>query len=399
MIIKNENLRTLCSRMLWLLVIMFIYCLGNAIPLPFVEVTKSFNHVINHSPMGLLTLMGGSNYMQITLFSVGINPMMISMILIQVFSMTGALGFDALSPRQVDFFQQLMTLIFAAIQSTTVIWGMHLIPHHEILKIIAAVLIMSTGAMLVSWLGSMNSVKGIGGMMMLFLINITVGMLPRLSTAVHLIMKSNHPYLYLGGLLILALLLVYFWIAFSYAYYPLRLININFPSYDKPLTLPIGLNTGAMMMYMMGMSIIMLPMMIGQIFHIGWLNGAAFNVTFATIIGFLMFYLFSFMQFNPKDKAKMLRNQNNYILGLRPGRPTQKFLTKCLVWASLPGAIINTFQMVFGIVGIRYLGKVGAIASIPMVSVMVVMFMFGIKDSILTLLIPYEYEKIIKKEG
>lgn len=349
--------------------------------------------------MGLLTLMGGSNYMQITLFSVGINPMMISMILIQILSMTGAFGFDALSPRQVDFFQQLMTLIFAAIQSTTVIWGMHLIPHHELLKIACAVLIMCTGAMMVSWLGSMNSVKGIGGMMMLFLINITVGMLPRLSTAVHLIMKSNYPYLYLAGLLILALLLVYFWIAFSYAYYPLRLVNINFPSYDKPLTLPIGMNTGAMMMYMMGMSIIMLPMMIGQMFHIRWLNGATFNVIFATIVGFVMFYLFSFMQFNPKDRAKMLRNQNNYILGLRPGRPTQKYLTKCLFWVSLPGAVINTAQMVFGIVGIRYLGNIGAIASIPMVSVMVVMFMFGIKDSILTLLVPYKYERIIKKEG
>lgn len=399
MIFKNENLRVLCGRLFWLLVIMFIYCLGNAIPLPFVEVTKSFNHVINHSPLGLLTLMGGSNYMQITLFSVGINPMMISMILIQIFTMTGALGFDALSPRQIDFFQQFMTLVFAAIQSTTVIWGMHLLPHHDLLKIACAVLIMSTGAMFVSWLGSMNSVKGIGGMMMLFLINITVGMLPRLSQAVHLIMKTNYPYLYLGALLVLALGLVYFWIAFSYVYYPLQLININFPSYSKPLTMPIGLNSGAMMMYMMGMSIIMLPMMLGQIFHIAWLNGALFNVVFSTVIGFGMFYLFSFMQFDPKQKAKQLRNQNNYILGLRPGRPTEKYLTKCLVWASLPGAILNTVQMVFGIVGVRYLGNVGAIASIPMVSVMVVLFMFGIKDSILTLLIPYQYEKLIKKEG
>lgn len=395
----SPQLKNLRHRVEWLLLIMFIYCLGMAIPLPFVRVTARYTHVLQNSSLGLLSLMGGSNYNQITLFSIGINPMMISMILVQLLQMGGILGFDALSQRQINWLQQLLTLIFAAIQGMTIVWGLHLIPHHDIEKIASAVLILTTGAMFVTWLGSMNSKKGIGGMITLILINISVGMVPRIQSAIQAMSKMNHPVFLIVGLLVLSLALVYFWIAFSYAYYPIPLIQMTLPSYSKPLTLPIGLNSGAMMTFMMGMALITLPMMAGQVLQIPWLLNPWFNVIYSSVVTFALFYFFTFMQFNPKEQAKMMRNQNNYILDVRPGLPTQKYLTKRLVWVSLPGAILNTFQMVFGIVGVRYLGSLGSIAFLPMIIVMIVMFMFGIKDMILIMLVPHEYEKMMKKEG
>lgn len=395
----SPQLKNFKHRVYWLLFIMFVYCLGNAIPLPFVEVTRKFTHIMNSSPLGLISLMGGSNFTQITLFSIGINPMMIAMILMQVLTMSGFMGFDALSQKQQQVFQQFATLILAILQSIAVVWGLQLIPHRELDHCIMAVIILTTGAMFVNWLGTMNSLKGIGGTVTLILINISVGMLPRIRQAVHIIERMDHPYLMIAGLMVLALGLVYFWIAFSYAYYPMTLINVMLPSYSKPLTMPIGMNTGAMMMYMMGMGLITLPMMAGQIYQIKFLQNPYVNMTLAAIIAFVLFYFFTYMQFNPKSQAKMLRNQNNYILGIRPGLPTQKYINKRLFWVSLPGALLNTFQLAFGFVGTQVLGDLGTIAFIPMTAVMIVLFMFGIKDMILTLLIPYQYERVMKKEG
>lgn len=395
----SPQLKNFAHRVYWLLFIMFVYCLGNAIPLPFVEVTRHFTHIMNSSPLGLISLMGDSNFNQITLFSIGINPMMIAMIVMQVLTMSGFMGFDALSSKQQQFFQQLMTLILAVIQSAGVVWGLRLIPHSRMDQTIMAILILTTGAMMVTWLGTMNMVKGIGGTVTLILINISVGMLPRLKRAIHIIYGMSHPYLMLAGLMILALGLVYFWIAFSYAYYPMTLIDVMLPSYSKPLTMPIAMNAGAMMMYMMGMALITLPMMVGQIYHIKFLQNPYINMTIASVIAFSLFYFFTYMQFSPKSQAKVLRNTNNYILGVRPGLPTQKYINKRLFWVSLPGAILNTFQLAFGLIGVQVFGNFDTIAFIPMTAVMIVLFMFGIKDIILTLLIPYRYERLMKKEG
>lgn len=396
---RSPQLQNLYHRTGWLIFILFIYCLGNAIPLPFVQVTKHYTDILQHTSLGLLSLIGGSNYNQITLFSLGINPMMVSMIAIQVLSMSGFLGFDALSEHQIMYFQQFLTLVFAAVESTTVVLGLHLIPHHNHYQIVCAILIMSTGAMFVNWLGTMNSKKGIGGTITFILINISVGMLPRIQQAMKYIWRMSHPVLFMVGLVVLALVLVSFWVELGYAYYPIKLIEMSFPSYSKPLTLPIGMNSGAMMTFMMGMALITLPMMAGQIFNIKWLQNPLFNIIFSSITTFVLFYFFTFMQFNPKEEAKMLRNQNNYILGIRPGLPTQQYLTKRLIWVSLPGAFLNTIQLAFGMVGIRYLGPMGSIAYIPIMIVMIIMFMFGIKDMIMIMLVPHQYAKVIEKEG
>ena len=73
-------------------------------------------------------------------------------------------------------------------------------------------------------------------------------------------------------------------------------------------------------------------------------------------------------------------------------------MTKRLIFASLPGALINALQLSMGLVGSKLLGKFAGFAIIPLNAVMVVMFMSGIKDVFLILLFPQKYEKLAKKE-
>lgn len=154
------------------------------------------------------------------------------------------------------------------------------------------------------------------------------------------------------------------------------------------------------MTYMIGMALLMFPTMIGSLLG---RNSIFANVYFDAIISgllaFGLFYFFAFMQFNPKEQAKQLRNSNNYVLGIRPGKPTQEYLKQKLLRVSFWGALLNAIQLTLGLLGNQLLGKFAGFAVIPMNIVMLVMFMTGIKDQLLTLLFPSRYEKLMKKEG
>ena len=70
-----------------------------------------------------------------------------------------------------------------------------------------------------------------------------------------------------------------------------------------------------------------------------------------------------------------------------------------LLRVSFWGALLNAIQLALGLLGNQLLGKFAGFAVIPMNIVMLVMFMTGIKDQLLTLLFPSRYEKLMKKEG
>ena len=89
---------------------------------------------------------------------------------------------------------------------------------------------------------------------------------------------------------------------------------------------------------------------------------------------------------------------NNYILGVRPGEPTRKYLRQILLHVSFLGALLNAIQLSFGLLGGQVLGNFAGLAIIPMNMIMIVMFMQGIKDQILVLLFPLKYEKLMKEE-
>lgn len=105
-----------------------------------------------------------------------------------------------------------------------------------------------------------------------------------------------------------------------------------------------------------------------------------------------------FVAFNPKDQAKAMRNNHNYILGIAPGRPTQTYLRKLIWILGFPGAILNAAQLVLGLYGSRFMGRYAGFAVIPMNVVMIVMFMSGIRDQVATLLFPYKYDRLEREK-
>lgn len=106
-------------------------------------------------------------------------------------------------------------------------------------------------------------------------------------------------------------------------------------SHDKPIILPLGLNMGAMMTYMVGMSLLMIPTLLANILGPQSLfANPYFEIVLSGILAFALFYFFTFVQFDPKEQAKTMLHNNNYIIGIRPGEPTKKYLQHLVIHVS-----------------------------------------------------------------
>lgn len=393
---KTSQLSNLYKRIRVTLLILFVYVLGSSIPLPYAHTSKQFVNILHHTPVGIASFMGGANLQQLSLFMVGLNPMMIAMLLMQLLMMIRLFHFDTLSMTQIMYIQQFLILGLAALQSAAVTAGLHIT--NNAWQTAAVILILTTGSMFVTWLGFMNMQFGIGGTVTIILFNIITSSIPTVQRAVRSIRLLPHATWWLVGLVILAILLMIFWLAFAKAYYPLKTIDVLLDSHSKPVIVPLGLNMGAMMTYMVGMALLMMPIMFSNILgpH-SLLAKPSFDALISGIMSFFLYYFFSFVQFSPYQQARSYRNANTYIPGIHPGKPTQRYLNRLMWVICFPGALLNSLQLTFGLMGQYFLGKYAGLSIIPMNVVMIVLIMNGVKDNFFTLTFPHKYVRFSQR--
>ncbi len=379
------------------LLILIIYMLGCTIPVPLTSISSIYREVLANSSVGIMSFMSGSNLQRLSLFMVGLNPLMIAMMIVQLLMMLRLFYFDTLSTNQVMRFQQWLTLILAVIQSLAITLGLHITK--TLLDSLAVTLILTAGSLFVVWLGNINMKFGIGGTITIILFNIISGSFPSLIRSVKLLSQQRYGIIMVVLAGIVGCIILVFWIAFSRAYYPIKIVNTMMSSHDKPIILPLGLNMGAMMTYMVGMSLLMVPTLLINVLgpRSIWAN-PYFNMAVSGGLAFVLFYFFTFVQFDPKEQAKTMLHNNNYIIGIRPGEPTKKYLQQVVLHVSFIGAVLNAIQLSFGLLGSQILGKFAGLAIIPMNMIMIVMFMQGIKDQLLMLLFPLRYAHLMKDE-
>ncbi|WP_367342618.1 accessory Sec system protein translocase subunit SecY2 [Limosilactobacillus sp.] len=393
---KTSQLSNLYKRIRVTLLILFVYILGSSIPLPYAHTSHQFTRLLHDTPMGITSFMSGANMQQLSLFMVGLNPMMIAMLLMQLLMMIRLFHFDTLSMSQIMYVQQGLILVLAVIQSAAMTVGLHLTDNPWTTA--SVIIILTTGSMFVTWLGFMNMQFGIGGTVAIILFNIITSSIPTVLGALRSINKLSHPTLILIAIVIFNILLMIFWLAFTKAYYPLKAVNILLDSHSKLVTTPLGLNMGAMMTYMVGMALLMMPLIFSSILgpH-SLLARPGFDALISGIMSFFLYYFFSFVQFSPYQQSRSFRNSNTYIPGLHPGKPTQKYLTRLMWIVCFPGALLNSIQLTFGLMGQYFLGKYGGLSVIPMNVVMIVLIMNGVKDNLFTLTFPRKYERFSQR--
>ena len=353
------------KKILFTLVVLLIYRLGNCVPVPYVNVTALttyFSTQLSNTVLGLYNAMSGSAFSQATVFALGIQPYINASIIIELL----CIAIPALERLAKDGGEEGKKKIQKITRYTTVGLGLLMgFAYYVMLKnysllsetgfIYGLVIILSftAGASFLMWMGEQIDEFGIGNGISMILF---AGIISRIPTLISnmVTMLGDGSLKWYGAILIvigmLALMAFIVFITNSERRIPVQYAKrvVGRKVYGGQNThLPIKVNMSGVMPIIFAQSIASLPATICAFG--GWTSNWAYKHVFTStsviytiiylllIVGFSYFY--ATIQYNPVEVANNLKKNGGFIPGFRPGRPTADFIRKVINKITLFGAI------------------------------------------------------------
>ena len=381
---KAWGIPELRKKIIFTLLILLIFRIGNAITVPYVDVTalKAQLNAFGGSILSLYDVMSGGAFSTATVFALSIQPYINSSIIIQLLTV----AIPALERLAKDGGEEGRKKIQSITRYTTVAiailqgFGYYMMMQRYNLLAVseptiwhALVIIVSfiAGSSFVMWMGEQVTEFGIGNGISIILfagiLSRVPSMISGMVSGVRYWTAANagtelpenvaplHPAL-IPVIVIGALALMVFVVFINGAE---RRIPVQYAKrqvgrkmYGGQSThLPMKVNMSGVLPIIFAQSIASLPITIWSFIGIpedGTVSRTIYDaidtqsiiymvVYFVMIIGFSYFY--STIQFNPIEIANNLKKQGGFIPGFRPGKPTVDFIRKVLNKITLFGAI------------------------------------------------------------
>ncbi len=367
---KIEDLR---KKILYTLMMLLIFRIGVAIPVPFMS-PDALSALVTQtgSLLGYFDMLTGGAFSQATLFALSVQPYITASIIVNLLTVAipalERLAKEGDSGRKK--LQKITRWAGAGLAFVLAIMYYFLLRSQNaltytsgfegIFSAIVIILAFTAGAVLIMWMGEQIDRKGIGnGLSILIFAGIVSG-LPSIISSIgqYLELAANgNPmiYIYLPIIGILALVAVAFVVVLAAAerripvQYAKRVVGRKMFG-GQSTFIPIKVNMSGVMPIIFASAIVSIPGTIsafaqpspdstlGQILATFNYNGFAYAIIYLLlIVGFNYFYVS--MQYNPIEIANNLRKNNGTIPGIRPGKPTSDFIIKVLSKITFIGAI------------------------------------------------------------
>ena len=361
---KIEELR---KKILFTLLIILLYRLGNSIPVPYVNVValQQYFTYMQNTVMGLLDVMSGGAFSSATIFALSIQPYINASIIIQLL----CIAIPALERLSKEGGEEGKKKIASITRYSTVGIGLlqgfayyMLIKNNGILNAeaqgsvwaaIVIILTFTSGSALIMWLGEQITEHGIGNGISMILFASIISRFPTsvISTIRNCITGSLQWWvavlMYLGAV---ALIVLIVYVNDAERRIPVQYAKrvVGRKMYGGQSThLPMKVNMSGVMPIIFAQSIASLPATIAAFTGSStdsWFMRAfdTSSITYAIIYFLLIIffaYFYSTIQFNPIEVANTLKKNGGYIPGFRPGKPTSEFIQRVLNKITLFGAI------------------------------------------------------------
>ena len=354
--------------------LIFIARVGAGIPLPGIDPAPLQAFYASSSSdggglVGLYNMFTGGAMVNGALFALGIMPYISASIILQlmgaVMPSLARLMQEGDSGRQkIAQYTRYLTLVIAAIQGTMLIYalvyspetiftgfdkaqyGSILIAGNIPVFFITSVFFMTTGCMILTWLGEQITQRGVGNGVSII---ITVGIIETLpgavSQAYQLVFNravgAESAGIGMPQAIMMLVLLVVVTVAIIMILQAVRKVPVK---YAKRLVgrklmggqssyLPLKVNYAGVMPIIFASAILLFPQQIFGQFNIS---------TYSLIYGGLVFafsYFWVSIMFKPLQISDELKRNGGYIPGVRPGEPTAKFLDYVMTRLTFAGAL------------------------------------------------------------
>ena len=369
---KAWGIPELRKKIIFTLLILLIFRIGNAITVPYVntDLLATYLDQMGATILGLYNVMSGGAFANATVFALSIQPYINSSIIIQLLTVAipslERLARDGGEEgrKKIQSITRYTTVAIAILQSVGYYFMMR---NADLLQtgadgIWPALVIIVTfiaGSSFVMWMGEQVTEFGVGNGISIILFAGILSRVPvMVSQGIAFGSQAAINWLWVAVLVVAMLALVVFIVFINDAE---RRIPVQYAKrqvgrkmYGGQSThLPMKVNMSGVLPVIFAQSIASLPITVWTFIGIPTKEEspvayAIYNaidtksiiymvVYFIMIIGFSYFY--SSIQFNPVEIANNLKKQGGFIPGFRPGKPTVDFIRKVLNKITLFGAI------------------------------------------------------------
>ena len=362
--LKNAwSLPELRKKLLFTLLILMLYRVGNVIPVPFIDVqtlSAYFESTLSNTILGLYDAMSGSAFSQATVFALGIQPYINASIIIQLLTIAipalermakeegeeGKKKINRITRYATVGLGLLLGWAYYMMLNNYASAGLSIITENGFLPALVIILAFAAGSAVVMWLGEQITEYGIGnGISMILFANILSGVPHSVSTLIGLSWKAIFVVAAMAALIVFIVFIndAERRIPIQYAK---RVVGRKIYG-GQSTNLPIKVSMSGVMPVIFASSICSVPATICTLG--GWTDSGVYKMLFAStswvyvvMYGLLIFFFswfYSTIQYDPVEIANNLKKNGGFIPGFRPGKPTADFIKKVINKIVIFGAV------------------------------------------------------------
>lgn len=371
---KIEDLR---KKLLYTLLVIVIFRLGCAIPVPFIapEALQGWVAGQSGSMLGYIDMLTGGSFSRATLFALSVTPYINASIIIQLLTVAIP-ALERLSKEGEDGRKKLTRITrytgagialalgigyyFLLRGQGALVYGSGAQMFAQVFSAIVVILAFTAGSLLIQWLGEQIDVKGIGnGISILIFAGIVsrwTSIFTTIKTWLGFAAGGEVKYYFLIPVfVVLAISVIVFIVILNAAerripvQYAKRVVGRKMYG-GQSTHLPIKVNASGVMPIIFASSILSLPQTISMFWQpeSGSVGAHILNLFSQTSVFYIVLYallilafayFYASIQFNPIEIANNLKKNGGFIPGFRPGKPTSDFITKALGKVTFVGAL------------------------------------------------------------
>lgn len=349
----NKDLRL---RILFTLGALMIFVIGTGVQVP-----GTADVTVNLGFLELINVMGGGALKQFSIFGLGVMPYITASIIVQLLQMDIFPYFSELKDegpvgrQKLNQITRYMGIIFAFIEGFAFAYAF-LGSGKTTMDYMYVATILTAGTAFLLWLGDQVTQKGIGnGISLIILAGIVATMPSMFITAFKELITKGEFALWLGILLFVLFVIVYFLIIIGVIFVelaerkiPIQYANKSTSAYGNQSFMPIKVNTAGVMPVIFASSLLAIPATIAQLVkNEKFINFVNNYLTYTKPVGFIIFvalifffaYFYTYIQLKPEDLAKNLKENGGFIPGVRPGKDTEKYISNVLSKLTIIGGV------------------------------------------------------------
>ena len=353
---KKISQSIITKRVLWTLFFLFIYCLGNQLVLPFVDLKNANIFGGTIGSLAFSSAMMGGNLRSMSLFSVGLSPWMSAMILWQMFSFSKKMGLKNLPIEIQDRRRMYLALGIAIVQSLAVSLNLPIVSGvNASLAIFMNTILLIAGTFFLVWLSDLNSLFGIGGSIVILMASMMANLPYQIMDSIE---KLGIGWNVLLPLILFSLVFLYVSGVVQRARYRISINKINIHNrFNQYSYLDIMLNPAGGMPFMYAMSLVSIPQyvfMLIQFIHPEnkWTSGAIKALTVGQplwlvvylVMLFVLGLAFAFVNVSGEQISERMRKSGEYIYGVYPGQETSAYINHLVLRLGFIGALYMLFM-------------------------------------------------------